>query len=71
MENNEIYDKRNIEIENILKIMYNTDNFNYSVWYKNGLHNVYTYCNGISREYEYYIKNDKILLKEINQEGET
>ena len=71
LENKEIYDERNIEIENQLKKVYNTEDFNYSVWYKNGLHNVYTYCNGISREYEYYIENDKLLLKEIKQKEEV
>jgi len=61
----EIYDKRNIEIEKQLINIYGTDNFNYQVWYKNNMHNVYTYFNGISHEYEYFIKDDKVILKEI------
>ena len=62
----EMYDKRNIEIEKQLNEIYGIDNYNYSVWYKNGLHNVYVYCNGKSYEYEYYEENDKIRLEELN-----
>jgi len=61
----DIFDLRNIEIEKLLTKIYNTDNFNYSVWYKNGLHNVYAYCNRKSYEYEYFIEEDKVRLKEI------
>ena len=45
--------------------LYATDEFNYSVWYKNGLHNVYTYFNGNTYEYEYFIENDTIRLEEV------
>lgn len=62
----EIYDKRNIEIERQLCDIYKTDDFNYSVWYKNGLHNVYVWCNGVSDEYEYYVEDDKIRLEKLN-----
>jgi len=61
----EIIDSRNKEIQRQLTEMYKTDNFNYSVWYKNGLHNVYTYLNGIPYEYEYFIENDKLRLEEV------
>lgn len=54
----EIYDRRNIEIEKQLYDIYKTNDINYSVWYKNGLHNVYVWCNGISEEYEYYENNN-------------
>ncbi len=63
--NDIIYDKRNIEIEKQLREIYNTDDFNYSVWYKNGLHNVYTYCNGKTYEYEYFEDKNKIRLEEV------
>ena len=53
-----IYDKRNIKIEKQLYDTYKTNDINYSVWYKNGLHNVYVWCNGISEEYEYYENNN-------------
>ena len=62
----EMYDKRNIEIEKQLNDIYGIDNFNYSVWYKNGLHNVYVYSNGNSYEYEYFEENDKIRLEKID-----
>lgn len=62
----EIYDKRNIEIENQLTQMYGTDDFNYGVWYKDGLHNVYTYINGETEEFEYYIVDGHIELKKVN-----
>ena len=62
---NEIYDKRNIEIEKQLRKMYNTSEFNYSVWYKNGLHKVYSYFNNTPYEYEYFENNGKIRLEEV------
>ena len=62
---NEIYDKRNIEIEKQLRKMYNTSEFNYSVWYKNGLHKVYSYFNNTPYEYEYFEDNGKIRLEEV------
>ena len=46
--------------------MYKTEEFNYSVWYKNGLHNVYTYLDGKTYEYEYYEENNNIVLKEVS-----
>jgi len=61
----EIYDKRNVEIERLLIELYGTEEFNYSVWYKNGLHNVYTYFNNTPYEYEYFIENDVIRLEEV------
>lgn len=61
----EIYDKRNVAIEELLIKLYGTDEFNYSVWYKNGLHNVYTYFNGIPYEYEYFIENGIVRLEEV------
>ena len=67
MDDDIIFDKRNIEIENQLKKIYNTDDFNYSVWYKNGLHNVYVLCNDTSDEYEYFEENDNIILEKINK----
>ena len=45
--------------------MYKTEEFNYSVWYKNGLHNVYTYFAGTPYEYEYFIEDGKIRLEEV------
>ena len=61
----EMYDKRNIEIERQLNEKFGVDNFNYSVWYKNGLHNVYVYSNGNSYEYEYFEEDNKIRLEEV------
>lgn len=61
----EIYDIKNVEIERLLTKLYGTENFNYSVWYKNGLHNVYTYFNGNTYEYEYFIEDGKIRLEEV------
>lgn len=66
----EMYDKRNIEIEKQLNDIYGVDNYNYSVWYKNGLHNVYVYTNGKSYEYEYFIEDDKVRLEIINNKTE-
>ena len=64
-----MYDKRNIEIEKQLDNIYGTDNYNYSVWYKNDLHNVYVYSNGNSYEYEYFEEDDKIRLEKIDKKG--
>ena len=61
----DIYDKRNIEIEKILTNLFGSDNFNYSVWYKNGMHNVYAYFDGKAYEYEYFIENDVLRLEEV------
>lgn len=58
----EMYDYRNIRIEEELNKIYGIDNFYFSVWYKDGLHNVYVYSNGISDEYEYFEENNKIRL---------
>ena len=62
----EMYDQRNVEIERQLDEIYGLDNYNYSVWYKNGLHNVYVYYNGKSYEYEYFENDNKIILEKIN-----
>lgn len=62
----DIYDKRNIKIEKQLCNIYGTNDFNYSVWYKNGLHNVYVWCNGISDEYEYFEEEDIIRLEKLS-----
>lgn len=61
----EMYDQRNIRIEEKLNKIYGIDNFYYSVWYKDGLHNVYVYSNGISDEYEYYLAGENITLVKI------
>lgn len=61
----DVLDMRNVEIERQLKELYGTDNFNYSVWYKNGLHNVYVYFNGKPYEYEYFIENGVLRLEEV------
>ena len=61
----EILDSRNVEIERQLTEMYGTEDFNYGVWYKEGLHNVYTYLNGQTYEYEYFIEHGKIRLEEV------
>ena len=61
----EIYDTRNIEIERQLVEIYGTDEFNYSVWYKDGLHNVYTYFDGNTYEYKYFIKDGILYLEEV------
>ena len=60
-----LYDKRNVLIEKKLSKIYKTYDFNYSVWYKNNLHNVYVYCNGKEDEYLYYYENDSIRLEKI------
>ena len=65
LSNDEILDMRNVEIERQLICMYGTEDFNYSVWYKNGLHNVYTYVNGDVYEYEYYIEDGLLRLEEV------
>lgn len=57
----EILDIKNVEIERQLTEMYGTKDFNYEVWYKNGLHNVYTYFNGKTYEYEYFMEDDKFF----------
>lgn len=61
----EIYDLRNIEIERILKKKFHDKDFNYEVWYKNGLHNVYVYCDNKTYEYEYFLENKMIKLVEV------
>lgn len=60
-----IYDKRNIEIKNQLTKLYGTTEFNYSVWYKNGLHNIYTYVNNHSYEYEYEETDQGLTITEV------
>ena len=65
LEKEDIYDKRNIEIELQLKQIFKNSNFNYSVWYKNGLHNVYVYYEYNTYEYEYFEEKDKIRLVEV------
>lgn len=65
LEIDEIYDRRNVEIERQLIDIYKTANFNYSVWYKNGLHNVYTYVNDTPYEYEYFERDGRIDLVEV------
>lgn len=61
----EIYDQRNVEIERQLKEIFQTDKFNYSVWYKNGLHNVYVYVNNTPYEFEYFVEGNTIRLEEV------
>ena len=63
--NNDIYDKRNLEIEKQLNNIYGIDKYNFSVWYKNGLHNIYVYSNGNSYEYEYFEENGKIRIEKL------
>ncbi len=65
LSNEEIYDERNIVIEKLLDDIYGINNYNYSVWYKNGLHNIYVYSNGKSDEYEYFEENDIISIERI------
>lgn len=60
-----IYDSRNVEIENQLNKIFGIDNFNYSVWYKNGLHNIYVYSNNTTYEFEYFIDENGLQLLEI------
>lgn len=64
-----MYDKRNIEIKKQLDEIYGIDNYNYSVWYKNNLHNVYVYSNNNSYEYEYFEEDDIVRLKKIDKRG--
>ena len=61
----EIFDKRNIEIEKILINIFGTDKFNYNVWHKDNQHSVYVYNNNQTYEYEYYYINGKIELREV------
>ena len=63
----EMYDKRNIEIKKQLDEIYGIDNYNYSVWYKNNLHNVYVYSNNNSYEYEYFEEDDIVRLEKIDK----
>ena len=67
----EMYDKRNIEIKRQLNEKFGVDNFNYSVWYKNELNNVYVYSDGKSYEYEYFEEDNKITLEEVINENIT
>ena len=60
-----IYDQRNTEIEKQLKEIFQTEDFNYSVWYKNGLHNVYVYVNNTPYEFEYFIEGNILRLEEV------
>ena len=60
-----IYDQRNIEIEKQLKEIFQTEDFNYSVWYKNGLHNVYVYVDNTPYEFEYFIEGNILRLEEV------
>ena len=60
-----IYDQRIVKIKQQLDKIFNSDNYNYSVWYKNGMHNVYVYYNNKSYEYLYYEDNNKIRLEEV------
>lgn len=62
----EAYDKRNVEIELQLSQIFKDDNFNYSVWYKNGLHNVYVYYKNSTYEYEYFDDENKISFYILN-----
>lgn len=62
----EINDLRNAEIERQLSLLYENE-FQFEVWYKNGLHNVYVYSNGVSDEYEYFINDGEISLEKINK----
>ena len=48
-----------------LAIKFKNSNFNYSVWYKNGLHNVYVYYEYNTYEYKYFEEKDKIRLVEV------
>ena len=61
----DVLDKINIQIEAQLTNIYGTSEFNYCVWYKNRLHNVYVYFDGKPYEYEYFIEDGKIRLEEI------
>lgn len=60
----QIYDLRNLEIERQLKNLYQSDEFNYSIRDRNGMHQVYTYYQGISYEYEYFETGNLINLKQ-------
>ena len=61
----EMYDKRNIEIERQLNEMYGIDNYTYSVWDINGLHDICVYYNGVSYYYKYYEENNNIRLEKV------
>ena len=66
LENEEILDKRNIQIEQKLSELYGTKDFNYTVWYKNKAHHVHTYVKETHYEYKYYEDGDgNITLEEI------
>ena len=63
----EMFDKRNIQIEKQLDEMYGKDNYHYSVWDKNSLHNVNVFSDNKSYEYKYFIENNNnIRLERIN-----
>lgn len=61
----DIYDKRNIEIENQLRKIFKSEDFNYMVWYKNGMHNVYVYYNEKTYEFEYFEDDNGLILEEV------
>lgn len=60
----EIYDKRNILIEKKLDDIFGKSNYQYSVWYKNGLHDVYVYSDSY-HEYLYYLEDNDVRLEEV------
>lgn len=62
----DILDSRNIEIERQLIELYQSEDFNYSVWYKDNQHKVYTFFNNKPYEYEYYIEGKLLRLEEVN-----
>ena len=61
----DIFDRRNVEIEKLLTKMYGTSDFNYLVWHKNNQHKVYTYINNTPYEYDYYIRDGLLELEEV------
>ena len=61
-----IYSKTAILIYNKLRKIYDSD-FNYTIWYKNGLNRVYVLENKNEHIYKYYKGFDDIYLEEIKK----
>ncbi len=61
----DIYDVRNVEIKRQLDEKYGIDNYNYSVWYKEGNHKVYVYYNNNPYEFNYFIDENDLKLVEV------
>lgn len=63
----EMYDTLSIEIKRQLDMIYGVDNYNFSVWYTKGRHDVATLCNGKTDYYKYYVESNSIRLEKVDK----